>query len=362
MNPVDELVKQLELPPDEGGTIPAAVAEAAARRRLRHAIADEGRRPRRGRLARRTRRVVLPSLIAVGLAGVLLVVAALLPGREATSVRLAPSPASAKSLLERVARVASRAPASAVPSAHQYLYLKWTRGWANLESFKGHLFAYTDRDTEQDWEAPNGSGRQRIVEWGFHFLTPADRAAWRASGEPWPAEPSTDGKYPVGAYFDNCNVPPKGPAGLSTNPPRLLDELVRRYERGHLDPAGTVGTIACMLQASTYPPLRAALYRVIERLPGIQLLGWRRDGLGRRGGALAVTEHGMREVLLIDTASANPLELEQIQVKPPALPPGVPRLPDGTVLSLTIYLERGVVNTQTALPDGGNVPVTRPVR
>jgi hypothetical protein len=120
-----------------------------------------------------------------------------------------------------------------------------------------------------------------------------------------------------------------------------------------------IGTIACMLQASTYPPLRTALYRVIARLPGVQVLGWRRDGVARRGVAIAVTEHGMREVLLINPASANPLELEQIQVSPPAAPPGVPRLPDGTVLALTIYLDRGVVNTETALPRGGNVPFRR---
>lgn len=359
MNQVDQLIKELELPSDGGGLVEEAVAAAAARRRLRHAIADERRRRARRRpFAGDTRRLVLPGLIATGLATALLIVAALLPSREASDTRLGAAPASAKSVLEHVASVADRAPASAVPSAHQYLYLKWIRGWTSMEEFNGRVFASSDRDTEQDWEAPNGSGRQRIVEWGFRFLTPADRSAWQASGARWPAEPSTDGTYPVGAYFDNCNVPPRGPAGLSTEPAQLLNELVQRYERGHFDLAGTVGTVACMLQATGYPPLRAALYRVLERLPRVQLLGWRQDRVGRRGVAIAVTEHGTREVLLIDPATANALELDQIQVtQPPSRGAPIPRqLPNGTVVAFSVYLDRGVVNSQTALPGGGKMP------
>jgi hypothetical protein len=349
MSQIDELLKQLDLTSEQTERVPEAVAAAAARRRLRQAIHDEQRR--------RTRRLVrplVPAVIAAALAAMALAVAALLPSREASEAPLGAAPASAKAVLEHVANVAGRAPASAVPSAHQYLYLKWIRGWANLESFDGHLFASTDQDTEQDWEAPNGSGRQRIVEWGFRFLSPADRAAWRASGLPLPAEPSTDGRYPAGAYFDNCSVKPQDPAGLSTNPEQLLGALVRRYERGRFDPAATVENVACMLQATGYPPLRAALYRVLERLPRVQLLGWRRDQVGRRGVAIAVTEHGTREVLVVDPSSANPLELEAIQVNRPTT--NAPTLPNGTVTELTIFLARGVVNTQTALPGGGNVP------
>jgi hypothetical protein len=44
-----------------------------------------------------------------------------------------------------------------------------------------------------------------------------------------------------------------------------------------------------LLFASTSPALRSALYRVIAHLPGVQLLGWQTDRLGRRGIAVALS-------------------------------------------------------------------------
>jgi hypothetical protein len=146
------------------------------------------------------------------------------------------------------------------------------------------------------------------------------KAAWRASRAPRPVEPSTDGTYPRGAYFDNCNVPPKSPAGLSTAPAQLLRELVQRYDGGHSNLETTFGTVACMLQASGYPPLRAALFRVLECLPGERQRARARPDPGK---------------------------------KPPLR--GAPTLPNGTVVGFSVFLDRGVVNSQTALPQGGNL-------
>jgi hypothetical protein len=145
-----------------GPRLPARWASRMTLSQSKRRQPDEERRrsARRRPVTGRARRLGVPVLIATALAAALLVVAALLPGREAGDTRLGAAPASAKSVLEQVAPVASRAPASAVPSVHQYLYLKWIHGWTNLDGFNGQIFRWSDRDTEQDWEAPNGSGRQ----------------------------------------------------------------------------------------------------------------------------------------------------------------------------------------------------------
>jgi hypothetical protein len=120
-----------------------------------------------------------------------------------------------------------------------------------------------------------------------------------------------------------------------------------------------------LLFASTSPKLRAALYRVIARLPGVQLLGWQSDRLGRRGIAVAIPhaeigdEATCRE-LLFDPTTSEPLQTQLVQTAP--LPSsGTASLPAGTVLEYTVFITRGVVNSIEDLPGGGQLPYHRTV-
>ena len=89
-----------------------------------------------------------------------------------------------------------------------------------------------------------------------------------------------------------------------------------------------------LLFASTSPTLRAALYRVIAHLPGVQLLGWRTDRLGRRGIAVAIShaeigDETTRHELLFNPATGEPLQTQLVQTAPLTEFPAQPRCPRG---------------------------------
>ena len=318
---------------------------------------------------RRRRRLTVAGSVASGLAAALLIIFALLPssgGEPALGV----GQATAKAVLARAARIAAATPASTVPNAHQYLYIKWIRSSTGSETIKGHTFTLTNGQTEQDWEAPNGSGRQKLSDGFYRFLTPADRAAWMAAGSPTVNPTPLDGTYPRGAYFNECGIAPRGTIGLSTNPVRLLRQVIGRYESHHYNSAAILNTATCILVTSAYPPLRAATYRMIEHLHGVEYLGAIRDSTGRKGVAVAVPDPkaGVKSIVILDPVTAEPLELETVQTRAiTQAPSGISKrtvkeqqLPNGTVVQAEILLGSGVVHTEEALPDGGNVAFKRP--
>jgi hypothetical protein len=123
---------------------------------------------------------------------------------------------------------------------------------------------------------------------------------------------------------------------------------VRRFEGGHSRPSATFVYAATFLNAGSSAALRAALFRVIESLPGVQDLGPATDRLGRHGQAVGLVTSGTREVLIFDPASTVVLEREMVAVPPRQT--GNNMLPAGTVLQYTEYLRAGVVNSDTAIP------------
>jgi hypothetical protein len=334
MNSIDELVRDFALVP--GDDAHERMAGEVARRRLRREMAEE-RRPRRSRL-------VFPVAVAGGLAAVILAVVALLPSHDAS----APAPASAAVVLERVARVAVRRPADAYPGPHQYLYLKFREGWTQVAN---STIAYRTTDTQQDWVAPNGSGRQRYIADGApRFLTPRDRAAWLAAGRPRLTAPSIDATYPSAGSPAGNQIDPRG---LPTEPSALRRAIVTRFERGTFNVEQTFELAGTLLQDSSSPALRAAVYRMVAGLPGVQLLGRQTDALGRHGVVVGLTNSaGVRSELVFDPATSDVLEAAYVQMKPNrAL-----RLPPGTVVHYFAYQGRGVVDSIEDLPGGGRVP------
>ncbi len=87
-----------------------------------------------------------------------------------------------------------------------------------------------------------------------------------------------------------------------------------RFEHGHSRPSATFVYAATFLNAGSTAALRAALYRVIESLPGVQNLGPATDRLGRHGQAVGLVAGGAREELIFDPASTVVLEEETVAV------------------------------------------------
>ena len=254
--------------------------------RLCRAIREESRARRSPAGWRKRSRLALPSGIVVGLAAAVAAGLFLLPtsgGGSGSRVnvpglgtvhlpQLGTGQAQAKAALAHIAQIAATTPASSVPTADQFLYTEWIDGYTGNEVHDGHNYRLTNGQTEQDWEAPDGGGRQLTSAGFFHLLTAADNTQWVAAGSTNNSGAAEgggimDATYPKGAYFNNCSMPPTGPSGLSTNPKQLLRQIVAQYEKGTYNTETTLAKALCILETSSYPPLRAATYRMIGELP-----------------------------------------------------------------------------------------------
>jgi hypothetical protein len=69
-----------------------------------------------------------------------------------------------------------------------------------------------------------------------------------------------------------------------------------------------------LLEESQTPSFRAALYRVVELLPGIESLGPMTDQLGRHGTAVGFTDSGTRYELIFNPATSAVLEARSVQM------------------------------------------------
>ena len=144
-----------------------------------------------------------------------------------------------------------------------------------------------------------------------------------------------------------------GAADLPTDPARLEQFIVRHFEgSAREDVAATFDFAGTFLQAGAPPQVRAALYRLIQGLPGIEALGPMSDRLGRHGIGVGFTEYGVRDVLIFDPATSAVLEREGIAVDPAQIdmPPGEARFSAGEVINYTVYRASGVVNSIGAVP------------
>src|SRR5207237_4444564 len=107
--------------------------------------------------------------------------------------------------------------------------------------------------------------------------------------------------------------------------------------------------IGAVLREDPFPAkVRAALYRVAARIPGIQALGLTRDGIGRPALAVALddTLYGMRSELLFDPKTSRLLGERSVVVKPPP----AYHVKPGTVQAGATYITSGIVERIGEMP------------
>jgi hypothetical protein len=142
-----------------------------------------------------------------------------------------------------------------------------------------------------------------------------------------PTDPLCDGGIPSQTFHKgqeiDGDVYPRA-ADLPTDPARLEQFIVGHFEGGPEEVGATFHFAGTFLQSGAPPEIRAALFRMIQRLPGIELLGPMTDRLGRHGIGVGFTEYGVRDVLIFDLATSAVLEREGIAVDPSqiSVPPG----------------------------------------
>jgi hypothetical protein len=280
-------------------------------------------------------------------------------------------PPSAAAVLNEVAMVAAARPKGPVPHSHEYLYYEMTQGSvAATPVSDGHasvLYRYTD--VENTWVAPDGTGRQRIAFAAGTPVLPSQRAQWNTlratvgpsstsdttfptslpTGIPSVGGPlvHTTGTSYVLSYLD-INAFPTQPAALKRN--------IERY----LAPSGAISLFyfaGNALQVGARPALRAALFEVVEHLPGVTLLGRTRDASGRVGVGVALNSTPqLCEILVFNPHTSAVLgDLTLTRKSTSVLGTVVPK---GTMINFTTYGSTGVTSSVTRLPGGTKVPLT----
>jgi hypothetical protein len=278
---------------------------------------------------------------------------------------------SAATALNEVAMVAASRPSGPVPHAHQYLYYEMTQGFVQTTPIsagqKSVLYRYTD--TENTWVAINGTGRQRITYASPTVVLPYQRdqsSTSRAQLSPPSASDTTfpttfSGGQPVGgplirtgptsyvlSYVDTAVLPTQ---------PAALERYIERYYGVPRSQATTVFFFAANnLAVGASPAVRAALFKVVERLPGVTLLGRTKDASGRVGVGVGLSTTPDRLILIFNPHTSTVLGDLTVTMRSSKLLGTV--VPKGTLINFTTYGTTGVTSSITRLPDGAEVPLT----
>jgi len=327
---LDHLYPELDDIPEQWGRIlrESEMSEPArpGRHRIWHRLASPVQRhPRRALAA-----VAVLVIVVTGA----IVPASLLPDR-----RFGASDAAAQAL-SKVAAVAAKQPQIARGG---YVYMKAQTLFA-LTNTGERPFTALRPAVRESWVAEDGSGRVREVRGELMFLSERDRERWRAEGS-FSGETLTDDRFgPQGSWAADLRLP--------TDPTELQHAILARVaDRDAPRDSSAFTEIADLLTSpASSPELRSALYQVLARWDGVELVGSTSDPLGRTGVAIAapVGDDGTARTLLIfdpqtSAVLAWVLELDKrvdwIGIEPPA------------VISSVTYLDSGWVESDTETPD-----------
>jgi hypothetical protein len=289
-------------------------------------------------------------------------------GAGGAGLPLAVSPAAAAQL----GKVAHAAAGQLTPGPGQLEYLAYKTEVTADPSFGSASVDFTYDQTLQDWHGSmGGNGRERITSDGISFATPQDQANYLANRSAFESEfsKSDDADFPTGnttapGPLYDWLYPPRGPKEDGSFSSPIEKEVDAETERPNgpqalladltadLDaqPEDLWAGLFTILRNSTNAQLRATAYEALSYVPGTKVLGNRTDQLGRPGVAIQFTSgyaNSGTDTIIVSPATGYLLEDDR-----PAV------IPNGTASERDVYLQRGIVNSDTALPGGGSQPIT----
>jgi hypothetical protein len=192
----------------------------------------------------------------------------------------------------------------------------------------------------QAWIGLDRPGRvESHVVGPITFLSAAARRQWIRAGRPREL-PGYNGSMPPNGFL----LPYHQLLSLPTNVDVLWQMLYR--EAGSRPGQAN----AAWKRHEMFTEIRAALYLVAARIPGIQVLGLTRDGIGRPALAVALNDtlYGMRSELLFDPKTSRLLGERSVVVKPPP----AYHVKPGTVQEGATYITSGIVERIGQVPRG----------
>lgn len=284
------------------------------------------------------------------------------------ALSLAVTPAQAAQL-NQIAAVAAQ---QSGPHKGQWLYqryeifegsgLGWGTEWVN----------YRDTREVQQWTSSNDVERSRSHYTGFHFDTPRDRATYLKYRSRFESNLTFDGPLHSGHVTDDAD-PSTGPSPLAPqNMPDTRRGLLTRFrqlfaadashypDRKQFDKQFAVSLfdeLGTILERSTSPRQRSAAFRAMAFVAGVQVLGTRKDVLGRTGLAMRFVWHegaGDQETIIIDRRHGTVLQdtFESLTT--------VSHITPAEGLNRTVFFNRAIVKSMSALPGGGSIPYHGP--
>jgi len=236
--------------------------------------------------------------------------------------------ASAAPLLRRMATVARvQKPQRPLTAGHfRYTksilaYMSGGKGWNALSP-----------GVREIWLGPRNGGYLHERWHKPTFPSAGDRRAWIAAGRPEVNPPE-----------DSAKLPPAPRPPLPTDPYALYTKIhSQAIGRGNgTNPEMFTLVADALRESGASPALRAALYEVAARIPGVELLGPATDRAGRHGVAVAYVDGKIHErhELIFDQQTAAFLGEEYVQLD--GNPYGYAA---GTVTGYATYVVSGVVD------------------
>jgi hypothetical protein len=290
--------------------------------------------------------VAVASVAAASLVGV----NSLTGGSGGGSLPLAVSPAAAAQL----DRIAHGALGWVGLGAGQWLYVGITDQFTGSQPVGGNTtVAYSNTTRYQTWTDARGDTRTRITDSDFAFATPQDRVNYEANKAAWdhafggaanPVNPVDNAvafdsvKGPVANQFEGI--------ALTSDPQTLISEVGAAEGR---DPLDLQTGLTEILYNSASARLRSTAFAALAYVPGTKVLGNRTDARGRPGVAISFNlPNESPETMIVDPSTGDILE---------DLTTGPGARPAQPVTNLKLFDRPAVVDSDTALPGGGTLPV-----
>lgn len=222
----------------------------------------------------------------------------------------------------------------AAPVTGRYWRVREEQIQVEAAGSKAHPYDMAVPTVTDTWLSPVAGDRDYYYseQLGARPASPADAAAWRAAGSPrsWrsygrvafstrPMNLERTWQYGQGkiGYLEGdlafltraqFRALPATPRGLYR---ALYREAMQTWSAQHPGGGGaTAGQLIWdealqVLQDPVSPQVRAAAFRVMARLPGVRMLGYRRDPLGRSGYAFGTGHTALGEIAIIDPSTGS---------------------------------------------------------
>jgi hypothetical protein len=305
-----------------GLAAPTDEARARARGRLLRHV-------RRSRFAQR-RRLLVPAVALAGAVAVAALVGVSLRGNGNAAAAVA---------LRHAAAAARVQPAPKPLAPGQFWYTRSIQAYtsAGKNPHDGKPWTALGPRVRETWFGRK-TGMIREVSRKPVFLSAADRANWIAAGRP-----------EVNPRVATDLVKPPPPLDLPSDPDRLYNTIHdRAVGHGSGTNSETFVLVGDALRENYLSPaVRAALYEVAARIPGVELVGPATDRIGRHGIAVAYADSSnhQRHQLIFDPRTAALLEEDYVELKGSYY-----GYPPGTITGYATYVASGPVDRLGARP------------